>query len=112
MTVWVSTERPTTWPDGKMTSVMDADRIGPAVVRAPKAGDRITPLGLDGSKTVAAVLADAKVPRTQRESVPIVAAGSQVLWIVGHGISDTVKVRPATKRFAWFSFEEGQAWGK
>ncbi len=49
--------------------------------RAP--GDRIRLEGV-GSKKVQDIFVDAKVPRPLRDLIPLVLAGRQLVWIVGH----------------------------
>jgi tRNA(Ile)-lysidine synthase len=52
---------------------------------------------MKGRKKLQDLLVDAKVPRFQRRFVPVVAAGEEIVWVVGHQIADQFKVRPATK---------------
>jgi tRNA(Ile)-lysidine synthase len=100
--------RPRAWPDGKERCVVDLDRLdGPVIVRARRRGDRIRPLGMAGTRAVSDILAEAKILRAARDRVPVVAAGSRLVWIVGHGIADDVKVTETTRRFLWMSAEGG-----
>jgi tRNA(Ile)-lysidine synthase len=114
VTVWEDRRAPVRWPDGRGTAVIDADALrGPLVVRPRRRGDRITPLGMTGSRSVADVLGEAKLSRAERDRVPIVAAGrdaADVVWIAGHRVSDTFKVRTGTKRYLWMAFEGGPPW--
>ena len=52
-------------------------------VRGRVPGDRIRLKGV-GSKKLQDVLVDAKVPRPLRDLIPLVLAGGQLVWIVGH----------------------------
>lgn len=64
--------------------VFDADRLGHAIsVRTWVEGDRIEPLGLDGSKKLQDWFTDAGVPRSDRASMALVLAGNQIAWIPG-----------------------------
>jgi tRNA(Ile)-lysidine synthase len=65
--------------------VFDGERINwPLVIRNRRPGDCIKPLGGVGRKKVQDLLVDAKVPRSARDRVPVVAdADGQVLWVVG-----------------------------
>jgi tRNA(Ile)-lysidine synthase len=56
-------------------------------VRQRREGDRIKPTGLKGSKKVKDILIDAKVPRHERDVMPIITCGDEVLWIPGYRIS-------------------------
>jgi tRNA(Ile)-lysidine synthase len=72
-------------PRGALDAAFDAARLpGPLVVRRRRPGDRIWPTGMEGSKKVQDVLVDAKVPRRLRDQIPLLAAGDDVLWIIGH----------------------------
>lgn len=78
---------------------LDLDRIeGDLLVRRRAPGDRLRPLGLGGSKKVQDILVDAKVPRWERDAVPVVTAGHRVIWLAGHAVDASVRVRDDTKR--------------
>lgn len=56
----------------------------PLAVRNRRPGDRLDPLGLNGSKKVQDMFVDAKVPRSERDRVPLLAdAAGTILWIPG-----------------------------
>jgi tRNA(Ile)-lysidine synthase len=63
----------------------DLDEVQfPLIVRNRMNGDRIEPLGLNGSKKVKNMFIDAKVPPRQREQIPmIVDQGQRLLWVPG-----------------------------
>lgn len=84
-----------------LEETVDADRVPPALtVRPWRDGDRIRPLGLDGTKRVSDLLTDARVPPSERRLVPVVAAGERVLWVVGHRLAADVAVTAETRRAA------------
>jgi tRNA(Ile)-lysidine synthase len=57
----------------------------PLRVRGRKPGDRVRPSGLGGSKKLQDLLVDRKVPREQRDRVPVVVdATGRIVWVVGH----------------------------
>lgn len=59
----------------------------PLVVRGRRAGDRIRPRGLGGSKKLQDLLVDRKVPRAERDRVPVVAdATGRIVWVIGHAV--------------------------
>ena len=60
---------------------------GPAVLRRCKSGDRFTPLGMEGRKSIAAYLSERGVPAARRNDQILLAAGDEILWVVGHAIS-------------------------
>ena len=63
-------------------------------MRFRRAGDWMRPLGMRGRKLLSDVFTDRGVDRPLRDHVPLVARGSEVLWAVGVGISDTCALRP------------------
>jgi tRNA(Ile)-lysidine synthase len=71
---------------------------GPLVIRARRPGDRFHPLGSPGVRKVSDFLIDRKVPRAQRDQVPILACGDRVLWVVGHRIEEGARIGPGTGR--------------
>ena len=64
-----------------------------AQLRTRKSGDYLTPFGMEGTKKLKDWMIDEKIPREMRGSMPLLARGSEVLWIIGHMLSDHVKVR-------------------
>jgi tRNA(Ile)-lysidine synthase len=86
--------RPSPW-----RAVFDADAIGPGsfFVRSARAGDRLRPLGLDGTKKLQDVFVDAKVPRTARGSWPVVTHRGRVVWVPGLVRDETAPVGPTTR---------------
>jgi len=64
--------------------VLDAEALSaPLALRPPAPGDRLRPLGLDGSTKVADLLVDRHIPRPARRRWPIVVAGEEPVWVVG-----------------------------
>jgi tRNA(Ile)-lysidine synthase len=57
--------------------------VGAWVVRAPRPGDSVAPLGGVGRRKVARLLMEARVPRSGRWSYPVVADEEGVVWIPG-----------------------------
>jgi tRNA(Ile)-lysidine synthase len=98
-TIVASPADPADLPDDPATALVDGDAIGDTLVVDPaRAGDRIRPLGMAGTRKVADVLADAKVPPRFRGLVPVVRDGDQVVWVAGLRLADDVKVTSATRR--------------
>jgi len=51
--------------------------------RSPRSGDTVLPLGGIGTRKVRKVLAEARVPATDRDYFPVIARGEDVLWLPG-----------------------------
>lgn len=76
----------------RLSARMDWSTINPPlVVRARQAGDRIDPFGMNGHQKIQDILVDAKVPRLERNEVPIVSDQSGVLWVAGYRQSRRTK---------------------
>ena len=78
-------------------AVMDASALRfPLVVRRWQSGDRIRPIGLDGSVKVSDLLTQAKLDRLERERVCVVVSGDEIVWVPGFRMAESVKVTSAT----------------
>jgi tRNA(Ile)-lysidine synthase len=78
--------------------VVDAARLtAPVTVRAWANGDRIRPLGLDGSKSLQDVFTDRKVPRSLRRVLPVVESRGEIAWVAGVVVSEAFKVTESTE---------------
>jgi tRNA(Ile)-lysidine synthase len=61
--------------------------IGDLVWRTRQPGDYIEPMGMGGRKRLQDLMVDAKIPRGQRDHIPVlaVAGHAEVLWVPGEG---------------------------
>ena len=66
-------------------------------MRTWREGDRIRPLGMDGTKTLQDLFTDNKVPRSLRHQLPVVAAGDRVAWVAGVAVSEDFRLAPETR---------------
>ena len=93
------------FPDGKFQAVFDLDRLQlPLTLRRRRDGDRFHPFGMQGTKKLKDLLIDAKVPRQERERVPVLMSGTEIIWVVGYRTSEPSKIRPGTKRRLYLSY--------
>ena len=79
--------------------MVDASGIGShLIVRYRRPGDRLQPLGAPGRRKVQDVLVDRKVPRDDRDALPIVTTVSgEIVWVAGEVLADPFRVTPLTK---------------
>lgn len=56
-------------------------------VRTRRRGDYISPLGMKGSKKLQDLFTDEKVYKEQRDNIPLVCIGAEVLWAIGDDVS-------------------------
>jgi tRNA(Ile)-lysidine synthase len=66
------------------------------VIRHWRDGDRITPIGMDGSMTVSDFLTNAKINVADKRRVLVLCSGDEVLWIIGYRIHNGYKVTQQT----------------
>ena len=66
-----------------------AEKIGdaPIEVRSWQEGDRIAPLGMEGSRKLQDILTDQKVPLANRKHVPVVVCRGEIIWLPGYRIA-------------------------
>ncbi len=87
---------------------LDADVTGDELrVRSRRPGDRFQPLGLAGEKKLQDFFVDARVPRAQRDAVPLVCGRPGIVWVVGHRIDGRARVTEATCRVLRLRFRRG-----
>jgi tRNA(Ile)-lysidine synthase len=81
-------------------AVLDADSLDRSLtVRAWEQGDRMRPLGLNGSKSLQDLFTDRRVPRSLRGGLPLVVDGTgRIVWVAGVAVSDEFKITPETRR--------------
>src|SRR5947208_6327832 len=74
--------------------VLDAAALGPeVVVRAWRAGDRMHPAGLGGSKTLQDLFVDRKVPRSERASSPVIEASGEIACVPAVAVGERFRPR-------------------
>jgi tRNA(Ile)-lysidine synthase len=98
-------------PFGNSVVVGCDGRVPELKVRSPRPGDRFHPLGAPGSKPLSRYLMDRKISRESRSRVPLVVRGAlglddsreEILWVVGHGVSEASRVSAGSPRllFRW-----------
>lgn len=80
------------------TKCVDYDRISrPMLIRNRQSGDMIA-VAENGHKKLKDFFIDTKIDRELRDSIPIIASGSEVVWVVGLRLSAAFKVTEATRR--------------
>lgn len=65
----------------------------PIVLRTRKSGDYIRPFGMAGSRKLKDYLIDRQIDQPFRDAWPLVCIGSEVLWVIGVGASETLRVQ-------------------
>ncbi|MEW6546751.1 MAG: tRNA lysidine(34) synthetase TilS [Bacillota bacterium] len=79
-------------------AMLDYNKTGAQLlVRSWRPGDRFVPLGMESPKKLHDFFVDEKVPRVQRQRIPLVLSGDEIIWVVGYRIDHRYRVTPATR---------------
>lgn len=87
--------------------VGDVDEIKlPLTIRSREAGDRMYPLGMQGSKKVKTIFIDEKIDRQMRDFIPIVEdANGKILWIAGVKRAKFALVSDKTSQYVYIAYQ-------
>jgi tRNA(Ile)-lysidine synthase len=89
---------------GPDLATLDAQALGRRLeVRTWREGDRIRPLGMEGTKTLGDLFTDRGVPRSLRHGVPVVTVDDRVAWVAGVAVSEDFRLEPGTCEVAVLS---------
>lgn len=92
--------------DDIFSASFDLNRTGRLLtVRGRRPGDSFHPLGLEHSRKLQDFLVDAAVPRSWRDSVPLVFSPQHMVWVVGWRIDDRVKITTSTEQVLRLEFQ-------
>lgn len=99
-------------PQNRYTKWFDYDKIKQSLtVRARKTGDFLSIRGSGNGevihKSVKDYMVAARIPRQERNRIPLIADGEHVLWIVGYRISENYKISKNTKRILQVQLKRG-----
>ncbi|MCF8236572.1 MAG: tRNA lysidine(34) synthetase TilS [Saprospiraceae bacterium] len=93
--------------------IVDADQlVYPLTLREWRAGDRIQPKGMAGSKKIKDILIDAKADRFEKEKTLVLTHGpdQEIIWLLGYRLSAQVHPGPGTRSYLelqWLPKEQG-----
>ena len=93
-----------------MQALLDADRVTLDLhVRTWKPGDRFHPFGFGGhQKKLQDLFADLKVPRSERERIPLVVAPEGIVWVAGYRLNHRFRVTASTRRLLRLALLESE----
>ncbi|MCY6960340.1 tRNA lysidine(34) synthetase TilS [Clostridium brassicae] len=84
----------------------DYDKIdGDIKLRYRKNGDKFTPLGMRGSKKLKDLFMDLKIPKDERNNIPLICFKEEIAWIVDYRVSDKFKIDENTKNILQIKIE-------
>lgn len=77
-------------------------------IRTRKNGDRFKPLGMNGSKKLKDIYIDLKIPREDRDLIPLICFDDEISWIVGYKVSEVSKITKSTKQILKITIRKEQ----
>jgi len=81
----------------KYTAYFDCDKIKfPLTIRYRQNGDKFKPYGMNNNKKLKDFFIDEKVDRNLRDKIPLIISNDEIIWIVGHRVSNDFKVDKTT----------------
>ena len=92
-------DKPSSFSKDSNEAYFDLDKMEkPLFLRKREKGDRFHPLGMRGSKKIKNFFVDLKLPREDRDKVPLLISRDKVVWVVGYRIDERFKIEKDTKR--------------
>lgn len=89
---------------GPELATLDAAAFaGEIEVRTWRDGDRMRPLGMEGTKTLGDLFAEGGVPRSLRRTVPVITVGGELAWVAGVAVGERFKLGADTHQVAVLS---------
>ncbi|WP_372794388.1 tRNA lysidine(34) synthetase TilS [Pontiella sp.] len=115
-TSWTLTQEPGTgWirdesriGDTSACASISAEKPGcrPLEVRTVRPGDRMAPLGMEGSRKLQDILTDLKIPKMQRGALPVVVCGEEIVWLPGYRLAREWEVHGSDGKSLHLSVEQ------
>lgn len=94
--------------ENRYTKWLDCDKIEELLEwRTRRTGDYLeirTQSGY-GRKTIKSLFIDEKVPRQERDAIPLLTQGNHVLWVAGGRISESCKIGDGTEEILQVEYE-------
>ena len=88
----------------QLTARLNRDALGSrATVRTRRAGDRFQPSGMAGTKKLQDFFTDAKVPREQRDHIPLLVCDGGIAWVAGYRVAEWASAGDETHAI-WMAF--------
>jgi tRNA(Ile)-lysidine synthase len=86
--------------DGKSSVLLDAGKMSlPLKIRPRMPGDCFFPFGFGKRKKLQDFFVDLKVPRDERDSIPLIMSGNDIVWVAGYRADDRFRTSAVTKKF-------------
>ncbi len=94
-------------PSNRYTKYFDYDKIGNNIVfRTRLAGDRIVVTDAGQTQKLKDYFINEKIPRDERDRIPLLASGQQIFWAVGGRISEDCRITEDTENILEITAEK------
>lgn len=84
--------------EGDFAAIDESSLSAPLSVRTRVPGDRVQPLGLEGTTKVSDIMINNRIPELARARWPIVVSGDEVVWVAGVRMSHAFRLTEGTSR--------------
>lgn len=86
-------------PKNRCTKWFDYDKIKNTIfLRNRRQGDYLQFNASGNVKTIKSLFIDEKVPKEQRDNIPLLCDGDHVMWVVGNRISEAYKITEQSRK--------------
>jgi tRNA(Ile)-lysidine synthase len=83
--------------DDKIRALLNMESLElPLTVRSRLPGDKYRPLGAPGTKKLKEILRAKKIPRAERDRLPVFLSGKHIVWVPGLPVAERFKLKPRT----------------
>lgn len=87
------------WEPQADTTYLDMDQLsGPFLIRSRQKGDRFSPVGFTGSKSLKKYFMEQKIPARERNKIPLFVSGQKIYAVLGHRVDQQAAVKTSTQR--------------
>ena len=94
--------------ENQYTKWLDYDKINcTPSVRTRRQGDYLIADSRGSRKKLTRVMIDGKIPREERENIPLIACGDEILWMVGYRMNERYKITSLTARVLELEYQGG-----
>lgn len=92
----------------KYTKWMDYDKIEKnPYIRTRRTGDYMVINAQGNTKKLNRCMIDEKIPSKYRDSIPLIACGKEILWMVGSRMNERYKINPQTRKVLVLNYQGG-----
>jgi tRNA(Ile)-lysidine synthase len=87
--------------DAEVADLALGQNAGELTLRYAQEGDRFRPLGAPGEKRLFRFLTDRRVSRFEKRNTLVLVQNGEIIWVVGHRISEKARIREKTAAGNW-----------